>query len=125
MVAAANQPFYCQFYQWPAIEAYICGSRVVATTPEELSPVIRAQCPINAYRTGKVLARNLPGNATSWIFNVESAQNYYDFTTVAFSRAPMQNADSTELLETNKDKVGAGCGTRTHDLGIMRPSLYL
>jgi hypothetical protein len=22
-------------------------------------------------------------------------------------------------------KDGAGCGTRTHDLGIMRPSLYL
>jgi hypothetical protein len=23
------------------------------------------------------------------------------------------------------EAVGAGCGTRTHDLGIMRPSLYL
>jgi hypothetical protein len=22
-------------------------------------------------------------------------------------------------------EYGAGCGTRTHDLGIMRPSLYL
>jgi hypothetical protein len=22
-------------------------------------------------------------------------------------------------------QIGAGCGTRTHDLGIMRPSLYL
>jgi hypothetical protein len=44
---------------------------------------------------------------------------------LAFSRAPIQSAESSELLETNKDKVGAGCGTRTHDLGIMRPSLYL
>jgi hypothetical protein len=32
MVAAATQLLYCQFYQWRAIEAYICGYRVVART---------------------------------------------------------------------------------------------
>ena len=39
--------------------------------------------------------------------------------------AAIQSAESSELLETKKDKVGAGCGTRTHDLGIESQELNL
>jgi hypothetical protein len=37
--------------------------------------------------------------------------------------AAIQSVESSELLETKKHKIGAGCGTRTHDLGIESQEL--
>jgi hypothetical protein len=42
-----------------------------------------------------------------------------------FFMLPKRNDKSLELLQIQQNKGGAGCGTRTHDLGIMRTGGYV
>ena len=51
-----------------------------------------------------------------------STANLLQWRFFALSR---RKPKSLELLQIQQNEDGAGCGTRTHDLGIMRPSLYL